>query len=42
MKLFKYQGTQTTGGSPGETVQFEGLSWKVTEAGHLEIDMSTR
>lgn len=35
MNIFKYQGQALTGGAVGETVEWEGLSWTVTEQGHL-------
>lgn len=35
--LFLYQGSALTGGSPGDIVSLHGLSWTVTEQGHLLI-----
>jgi hypothetical protein len=35
-KLLKYQGATLTGGAPGASVLWQGVTWTVTASGHLE------
>lgn len=35
IKVFKYAGVAVTGGAPGDTVSWKGISWTVTDQGHL-------
>jgi hypothetical protein len=41
MRLIKYQGVVFTGGSVGDSIVWEGLTWTVTEQGHLIADVAS-